>query len=218
MSYRTFCIPGVVLLACAFVLSFLVSISVPHLRDFDIVRVSQVQDGQTLKQFRASYSRRGYCVGSQCEDPGHGYELLLFSLQNGSSAIIGSSWTRGLAVHPVATGFIFVALLLSLSSHVTVTLAACIVSFLAAFLTFLAFIIDIVLDAYVHHQIGKISGVGDVTVAAGPAFWLTLVTLILLLLAGCTVCFGRRRAYGGSSDSFKMSEFGSGGFLSRFRR
>ena len=36
-------------------------------------------------------------------------------------------------------------------------------------------------------------GKADVRSVLGVAFWLTFVSFILLALAGCTVCFGRRR-------------------------
>lgn len=49
-------------------------------------------------------------------------------------------------------------------------------------------------------------------------FWLTFVSLILLLLAGCTVCFGRRRdRMSGATNSYQLSS-PKGGFFSRFRR
>jgi hypothetical protein len=55
----------------------------------------------------------------------------------------------------------------------------------------------------------------------GPAgFWLTFVALILCLLAGCTVCFGRRRErmYGATTypSTYPMAK--RTGFFSRFRR
>ena len=58
-----------------------------------------------------------------------------------------------------ATGVTFIALLLSLSTHVTFTLLASLVSFLAALLTLIAFAVDIALYAYVKHQMGKLAGV-----------------------------------------------------------
>jgi len=61
----------------------------------------------------------------------------------------------------IATAAIFAAFCLSFSSHVTALLAAMITSILAAFLTLLAFIIDIALYAYVHHKAKQISGGAD---------------------------------------------------------
>ena len=108
-----------------------------------------------------------------------------------SSVTIGSSWTRGLAVHPVgmdsltfaeyylanfkwspsATGVIFIALLLSLSSHITVTLLASIVSFLAALITLIAFAIDIALFAFVKHEMKKLTGVrSNTNTAPGQSY------------------------------------------------
>ena len=48
-------------------------------------------------------------------------------------------------------------------------------------------------------------------------FWMTLVALVLLLLAGCTVCFGRRRdrMSGATTTSTYPAK---GGIFSRFRR
>jgi hypothetical protein len=62
-----------------------------------------------------------------------------------------------------ATVVIFVALLLSFSTHTTVTLAASLVSFLAALLTLIAFAIDIALFAYLKHQVNKLAGVAPST-------------------------------------------------------
>lgn len=72
-----------------------------------------------------------------------------------------------------------VALLLSLSTHVTMTLLASLVSFLAALLTLISFAIDIALLAFVKHQMGKLVGVSEHT-NGGPGKH-------LLLLAKCCV-------------------------------
>ena len=114
----------------------------------------------------------------------------------------------------------FIALLLSFSTHITVTLLASLVSFLAALLTFIAFAIDIALFAFVKHEVGGLNN-SDFTTNTAPAFWMTFASLILLLLAGFTVCFGRRRhtrlhsASPSDSGPYK-SRFG--GFWRRFRR
>jgi len=161
----------------------------------------------------------GYCVdqssGRTCFHPGHGYSLLLQNSQ-GSDITIGSSWTRGLAVHPVAAGVTLIALVLSFSQHITLTLVSSLVSFLAALLTLIAFAIDIALYAYVKHEMGDLTS--NESTITGPGFWLTFVSLILLLLAGCTVCFGRRRdRMSGATSSYQLSS-PKNGFFSRFRR
>jgi hypothetical protein len=66
-----------------------------------------------------------------------------------------------------ATAVAFVALLLSCSTHITVTLLASIVSFVAALITLIAFAIDIALYAFVKHEMKKLVDVSPNTVT-GP--------------------------------------------------
>ncbi|KAH7872652.1 SUR7/PalI family-domain-containing protein [Lentinula edodes] len=225
---RMFCIPGIIFLFCAFVLSILVSISLPFLPALDIARAhmngNALINGDTVNEIRfgvwaeCTYKDDGSRI---CGDAGHGYSTSISDTNKDANVIISGSWTRGLAVHPVATAVTFIALLFSFSSHVTVTLIASILSFLAALLTLIAFAIDIALYAFLHHEIGKISSIQGSTDTA-PGFWLTFVSLILLLLAGCTVCFGRRRdrMSGASSyPSYPMSSTTTKTpFWKRFRR
>ncbi|KAK7440813.1 hypothetical protein VKT23_016891 [Stygiomarasmius scandens] len=223
---RKFLVPGTIFLLIAFVLSFLASISVPTLHAIDIVRInSNIPDGIKTDLPIAKDTRLGiwgFCQtdlndDEHCSHTGHGYNFPLLNLA-GNIAVIGSSWTRGLAVHPVATAAIFAAFCLSFSSHVTALLAAMITSILAAFLTLLAFIIDIALYAYVHHQAKKISDGADnaLDVDTAPGFWLSFVSLLFTLFAGCTVFVGRRKA-ADSSPSYPMMTNPSG-FFSRFRK
>lgn len=162
----------------------------------------------------------GYCIGSpsgfECFNTGHGYSVTFANPQD-TLITIGPSWTRGLAVLPVAACVAFIALLLSISQHITITLVASLVSFLAALLTLIGFAINIALYAYVKHELGTLNT--DETTLTGPGFWLTFVALLLLILAGCTVCFGRRRdrMAGATDNSYQLNNF-KGGFLSRFRR
>ncbi|OAX37376.1 pali-domain-containing protein [Rhizopogon vinicolor AM-OR11-026] len=218
---RAHCISGVVFLFCAFVLLFLVSISLPYFQAMDITRVhatGQFSSGsQAITEFRLGIW--GYCIdensGRTCYNTGHGYSLTLQNSQGGQ-VTIGSSWTRGLAVHPVATALAFIALVMSFSQHITITLVSSLVSFLAALLTVIAFAIDIALYAYVKNEMGNLTS--NESTITGPGFWLTFVSLILLLLAGCTVCFGRRRdRMAGATNSYQLSSPKTG-FFSRFRR
>jgi len=224
---RVFCIPGIIFLFCAFVLSFLTSISLPFLPALDITRVhfggsvsSVSTTGEVMTQLR--FGIWAPCFYDQndartCEKTGHAYSVSISNSERTASVIIGSSWTRGLAVHPVATAVTFFALALSFSTHTTVTLVSSLVSFLAALLTLIAFAIDIALYAFVKHEIHKLPGVSGDTLT-GPGFWLTFVSLILLLLAGCTVCFGRRRdRMAGASSYPAYSSSSKPTFLSRFR-
>ncbi|KAF4612310.1 hypothetical protein D9613_003702 [Agrocybe pediades] len=258
---RAFCIPGIVFLAIALILSFLVSISLPFLPALDIVRThfgstsAGGQQGRDIGQLRLGvWSACVYDAadGSRtCLPSHHGYSIPISSTTSGgASSTIKSSWTRGLAVHPVATGVTFVAFLLSFSTHLTVTLLASIVSFLAAALTLIAFAIDIALFVLVRNAMNKLDIGANTDTAPGTylsselcfylpcrvpkvafvigttfiiasrlRFWMTFVTLILLFLAGCTVCFGRRRdrMSGATTQSYPLYE-NKGGFFSRFRR
>ncbi|TDL27025.1 pali-domain-containing protein [Rickenella mellea] len=219
---RSFCIPGILILFCAFVLSFLVSISLPYLTALDITRVhinaaASSSSANAISQLR--FGIWSYCFDAAkggdrtCSPKGHGYSVQVQS-PNGGTETIGSSWTRGLAVHPVATAVTFVALLLSFSTHVTVTLVASLMSFLAALLTLIAFAIDIALYVYVKHQMNKLND--HISTITGPGFWLTFVSFILLLLAGCTVCFGRRRDRMSNADTYPMAS--TKPWYRRFRR
>jgi len=198
---RAFCIPGIIFIFCAFVLSFLTSISLPYLPALDITRthfntgVLQNTGADGLTELRFGVWAPCFYDESQertCYKAAHGYEVAISNEQKTANVIISSSWTRGLAVHPVATAVTFIALLLSMSQHVTVTLIASLMSFLAAALTLIAFAIDIALFVFLRHQVDKLPDVQSKTTPS-PGFWLTFVTLILLLLGGCTVCFGRRK-------------------------
>ncbi len=56
-----------------------------------------------------------------------------------------------------------IAFILSLSTHVTMTLLASLTAFLAALLTLIAFAVDIALYAFVKHEMGKLNGVSTNT-------------------------------------------------------
>ncbi|EDR09461.1 uncharacterized protein LACBIDRAFT_319082 [Laccaria bicolor S238N-H82] len=221
---RVFCIPGILFLVCALVLSFLVSISLPYLPALDIVRVhfasGALQDGgsaQGIQELRFGVWTACYddTHGDRtCLPTRHGYSVPITNQEKTRSVNIGSSWTRGLAVHPVATAVTFIALILSLSTHITVTLIASLVAFLAALLTLIAFAIDIALLVFVRHEMGNLL-IGAHTIT-GPGFWLTFASFILLLLAGCTVCFGRRRdRMSGASTSTRTPRAKTGPFWRR---
>ncbi|KAK1216735.1 hypothetical protein PQX77_020622 [Marasmius sp. AFHP31] len=220
---RAFCIPGIIFLLCATVLSFLVSISLPFLPALDVARThfaeTAIVNGQSINELRfgvwapCTYSRNDDRI---CANAHHGYSVSISNENKDSSVNIGSGWTRGLAIHPVATAVTFIALLLSFSTHVTVTLISSIVSFLAALLTLIAFAVDIALYAFLKHEAKKVNNVRADTKTA-PGFWLTFVSLILLLLAGCTVCFGRRKDRMAGANAYPMTEK-KAPFWQRFRR
>jgi len=196
---RAFCIPGVFFIFCALVLNLLVSISLPFLPGLDIARTriinGQVGTAQGLTQIRFGIWAPCFYTAQNhtCPDARRAYTVTIENGNNTSSqdAVVDSSWTRGLAVHPVAAIVTFFAFLFSLSTHLVVTLIASLLAFLAALLTLIAFAIDIALLVLVQHELNRI-GTGTTT-KPSAAFWMTFVSLILLLLGGCTVCLGRRR-------------------------
>jgi len=222
---RAFCIPGILFLFAAFVLSFLTSISLPYLTALDITRThfgsGVIQTGsEGMTELRFGIWAPCYYDQKEertCFKSAHGYTVSISNQEKTASVIIGPSWTRGLAIHPVATIVTFLALLMSISQHATMTLLCSLTSFLAALLTLLAFAVDIALFAYLKHQVNKLPQVqSKTTTSAG--FWMTFVSLILLLLAGCTVCFGRRQSRMSGATSYPTYSNPQKGFWSRFRK
>jgi len=198
------CAPAVPILFCALVLSFLVSISVPYIIDFDAVRVIFGGTGATstssggpvgaVNQIRLGiwgYCSRGVANGkTDCVHNGLAYSILVDGA-NGVSETIKPSWTRGLVMSPVATGFIFLAFVLSFSEHLGLLLIASLLSFMGALCTIIWMAIDIALFLYVRNKVKKL-GVTQNT-NFGDGFWMSLAVLILTLVAGLLVCLGRRR-------------------------
>ncbi|EJF55914.1 hypothetical protein DICSQDRAFT_175390 [Dichomitus squalens LYAD-421 SS1] len=199
---RAFHIPGILFLFVSFLLLFLVSIGLPFLTALDFVRVhfkdglpTVGSDTTAINQIRlGTWAACWYETDGDrgCSAAHNAYATTIYDAQRQGFVHIAPSWTRGLAIHPVATAVTLVALVLSFSTHVTARLLASLAAFLAAFLTLVAFLCDIALYAWVKHQVGKLSNVGSNTDTA-PGFWITFVCFLLLTFAGCTVCFGRRR-------------------------
>ncbi|PPQ65548.1 hypothetical protein CVT26_000505 [Gymnopilus dilepis] len=212
-----FVTPGVIILFCAFVLSFLVSISLPFFTGVDIVRV-HLGTGQDRVIFGSTQIRRhslrafcGYDVSGhrQCSPRGHGYAFQVINFVKNIVGTVSASWTRGLAVHPVATAVTFGALVLSFTAHTLITFM---VSFLAALLTLIAFAIDIALFALVDHEMKKVQLEANTNTA--PGFWMTFVALVLLIVAPCAVFLGHRNRSSGDS-SIPMTSAKE--FFSRFK-
>jgi len=225
MPSRTLFLPGILFLFCAFFLSLLVSLSLPALPTLDVVRCHFTSGAaphvstntESIKEIR--FGIWAYCVYDAqtghrtCIDTGSGYSVQLVSTSN--NVTVGPRSIRGLAVHPVATGVTFIAFLFSLSSHATLAALSSVFSVIAALLTLIALAIDIALYTIVHNRVHRLSNVQVDSVAA-PGLWLTLTSLILLLIAGCTAWFGRRRARMSGATNYLAPEKLS--FFSRFRR
>jgi len=218
---RAHCIPGLFFLFLALILLIIATVSDPTFPAMDVVKVKfggKASNGDVAMS-QLNLGVWGYCYyetnGDRvCSPVHHAYSVGVQSPVDSTSVTIGPSWTRGLATTAVATVVTFIAFLLGMSQHLTVTLLASIASFLAATITLVAFAIEIALFVYVKHQMDKVNGISPTT-STGPAFWLTFAAFILLILAGCTVCFGRRRDRA-NSTSYPNEK--SGGFFSRFRR
>jgi len=223
---RKFCIPGIVILFAALVLSFLVSLSLPFLTRLDIARIQLpsgfiAQGEGGIKEYRFGIWAACYYDEHDtrsCLKTGLAYITALEDREQTVSVVIGPSWTRGLAVHPIATAVTFVAFLMSFSTHLTITLLASLTSFLAAVITLIAFAVDIALFAYVKHQVAKLPNV-KVETSAGAGFWMTLVSFVLLLVAGCIVCFGRRKdRTSGTSSAYPAYTESKKPFWKKFRK
>ncbi|KAJ7190147.1 hypothetical protein GGX14DRAFT_606504 [Mycena pura] len=218
---RSFYLAGVAFLSVALLLGLLVSLSLPTLPALDFVRIT-VPDAPKgnlfLSELRlgiwapCAYDGNGVRT---CQFSGHGYSQALFSADYAQHAVLTSSWTRGLAIHPVATFFTAIALGCAVMPWEHGTLAATFAAFIAAFLGFIAFIVDIALFAHTKSLVDTFTRPPHTSTA--PAFWLAFIALILTLLSGCTVCFGRRRDSGSSYPTFSGAS-GGGGILARFRK
>ncbi|KAJ7739175.1 pali-domain-containing protein [Mycena metata] len=219
MLPRSFYIAAIVLLFCALVLSILSSISLPTFPALDFVRISYSNTPRSkdfLSQLR--FGIWGLCeydgTGKRsCQFTGHGYGILLRDFNQETTAFIGPSWTRGLAIHPVATAVTGIAFGFACSKHEHGPFITAVSSAVAAFLMTLAFIVDIALYAFVKEQLDKLPHPGTTTPSS--AFWMTFVSLILVIAAGGSVFYARRKDVGSEYPTFSS---GTGGFLSRFRK
>ncbi|KAF8157517.1 pali-domain-containing protein [Pholiota molesta] len=198
---RTLHLLATIFLLAALMLSLFVSLSLPYLPALDIARVhlasgSGVAGIDTLTELRLGIW--GFCAYANdgvhsCTQNKLGYAVTIFDSRAdpNNSNIIKSSWTRGLVVHIIATAFIFLAFLTSFSEKSTVKLVAFVLSCLATLVTFTVFTIDIAFFALV---LSLVKGISIGTSArTAPGFWLTFVSLVLVVLASTTFCYDRQR-------------------------
>ncbi|KAF9074353.1 hypothetical protein BDP27DRAFT_1390542 [Rhodocollybia butyracea] len=210
-------IAGITMLFIAFFLSFLASISLPTIRALDIARITDplpIPNGAPSIGVReARFGIWSFCEyfnsGSvQCNPTGHGYTWPGLTTSPNSQAIavqpLQASWTRGLAIHPVATAFAFIGFCLVFTTHTFWTL---LVTALAALLTLLAFAVDIALYAKVHNLIKdvQVEGIHIYDSKTGAGFWLTFVSLILLIIAGVVNLISHRSESYPAYPSYPMS-------------
>ncbi|KAF5349073.1 hypothetical protein D9757_008119 [Collybiopsis confluens] len=217
-------ISGIVLLFIAFFLNFLVSISLPTISTLEIAQVV-VANPELAKQDKFGfltirYGIWAYCAyaaagGHACSPTGHGYmgPPLGWFTETGQTGIVdplAASWTRGLAIHPVASGFAFIAFCLVFTKH---TLVTSLMTALAAVLTLLAYAVDIAMYAELHHLLSDVPE-HAIQSRTGPGFWLTLVSLVLLIVAGVINLISHRKE---GYPSYPMSDVKSS-WLRFFKR
>jgi len=97
--------------------------------------------------------------------------------------------TIALILHPIAAGLSGMALLFGLCGagyHRSGTVLMTLSSSLAAIVTFIAFVLDLVLFSIARHEFRKF----DWSSQYGNAIWMTLAALIALLLGFCTAGCG----------------------------
>ncbi|KAJ7658865.1 hypothetical protein DFH06DRAFT_1472820 [Mycena polygramma] len=172
---------GIGCMSLALIFSVVVSTSGPALQGVDFVRVVD-EDIQA----RLGHGIWGFCniiSGTRSgTHSGSGYSYTF------DQNVVERSWTRGLAIHPFVTILIF-ALAFACSKHAKEAIPATLASLCAAFFArgVIAFILDIPFFAKVNHAAQEISTETHSGHAEpGPAFWLSFVPLIFVLLGGCT--------------------------------
>ncbi|CAA7271790.1 unnamed protein product [Cyclocybe aegerita] len=155
-----------------------------------VIGINRATDG------RCSSTRLGYTFDSTVADALNADELL---------DLISKTTTAALVLHPIACGFTFLTLLISLfilrrGSNGTSRLPSLItlgVGGLAAVLTSVVFLIDVIFVAVVRNRVRDASD-DNLDVVWGNAVWMTLgatVALWLSLIGACAgiLTCGRRR-------------------------
>jgi len=204
-----------VLLFAAFLLLLLVSLSVPIIKTIDLFKLSATfSEGFGPVSVNANgnvrYGVWGYCISAiqataaghsfdepgQCSKPRLGFTIDSTVAQalhaQGIENDISRAVTAVLVLHPIACGLAFLAFLFSLAmlSRPSLRERACsaltlAMTVIAAILTTIVFLIDVIAVAVARHKIKNASD-GEVTATWGSGTWMTLAATVLLWLA----CFG----------------------------
>lgn len=203
---RRFWFTAIALSTISMILLVLITISTPTtLSDstpFDFVRSSHLNGtidltpGSNEKRLigGAKFGTWGYCTSLNstnnfsCFKHSHGYSARFginpdeSSTAARESITIGSSWTRGLAVHVVAFVAALIGLVLVAVPKQVVRLAAVVVNGIAALLALVAFCIDIALFVYVQKQMNNLTDNASKTMP-GPAFYMALIAIPIAVAA-----------------------------------
>ncbi|KAG9047187.1 hypothetical protein FS837_002830 [Tulasnella sp. UAMH 9824] len=211
---------GAIIVLVAAILSLLVTISTPYVRAFDDVRVYFFGDAagnsDAINQFRLGiwgWCHRLISNGNWvCENTGLAYS---YGVQgaNGNQQWVGSSWTRGLVMSPVATGFLVITTIVSFTKH---HIIAALLSWWSGLVTFIYLAINLTLYLKVRAQMRHLGTIENTDF--GPGFWMSLAVLILTIVAGFILLIEHRRARSGVDTSSPYRYASNGGFFSRFRK
>ncbi|KAJ1028026.1 hypothetical protein NDA13_003477 [Ustilago tritici] len=194
--------PGTLLTLVAAILLGLVTISTPIIKSIYFLEATIGGGGSQNGQV-ARFGILGYCIGDTCSNPTLGYsfdpnQLLGIQVISGrytGAVIKGLTYT--LVLHLVALAFAVVSVLLGLISHCRELSTNCFGTFvtgIGAFITIVAFGLDLALFIVARQRINSINGA---RASLGMAIWMTLAAWILMFLAGCAfscgICSRRRR-------------------------
>jgi len=207
-----------ILLFLAFLLLLLVSLSVPIIKTLYLLRLTALVKTSIIKSSASgsvTFGVWGYCISTinenilpgisdsqagSCSKPHLGFtfdstvtEALHVS---GLAKDISKATTAAFVLHPIACGLTFLALLFSLALlhprtrgirlHSLLTL---VISLLAAFLTTVVFLIDVIVVGILHSHVSKDTD-GDVSASYGNAVWMTLGAALALWMACVGACVG----------------------------
>ncbi|KIO20274.1 hypothetical protein M407DRAFT_245863 [Tulasnella calospora MUT 4182] len=211
---------GAIIVLVAAILSLLVTISSPYVRAFDDVRVYFFGDAagsdEAINQFRLGiwgFCQRIISNGNWvCENTGLAYS---YGVQgaNGNQQWIGSSWTRGLVMSAVATGFLVITTIVAFTKH---HIIAALLSWWSGLVTFIFMAINLALYLKVRAQMRHLGTIEDTDF--GPGFWMSLAVLILTLIGGFVLLIEHRRSRTGADTGTSYRYASNGGFFSRFRK
>ncbi|KAJ1035319.1 hypothetical protein NDA13_000739 [Ustilago tritici] len=203
---KRYWIPALAISSISMILLVLITISTPTtLSDstpFDFVRSSSLDGivdltpGSNEKRLVGGlkFGTWGYCSSLNgtsnfsCFKRSHGYSATFginpseSSTAARESVTIGSSWTRGLAVHVVAFVAALVGLVLTAIPKQVIRLAATVVLGIASLLALVAFCIDIALFVYVQRQMNKVTDNAAKSMP-GPGFYMALIAIPLTVAA-----------------------------------
>ncbi|KAJ7509120.1 hypothetical protein B0H11DRAFT_2432843 [Mycena galericulata] len=174
LSPRLSYLSGIAFLSLATLFSMLATISVPTLHGVDFVRINTgIPADQGPTQISVCFPPLASCSGYV---PGYSFSFA-------ADLEITPAWTHALAIHPFVLSVTAIALILTCLKHEKGPILAFFASAVAAFFTLLAFIIDIAFFANANNIVGQFnsSNAESFTATPGAGFWLTFVSLLLIL-------------------------------------